>query len=170
MLYVVSATSRHTRWLGRFLREADRVEIAAATNGRDPTAVLEDSRSMSSEAYTVILDRVPVGIFGVVPFADRAAIWLLGSELMVSRELEFLRGCREFFTQITTRHPHCVNNTHADNVVHHKWLRWLGCKFGDDVLINGHRFRSFSYVRTSNDRIGGRGRGIGRGIPSGQGE
>ena len=152
MLYVIPATIRHARRMGRFLREADKAEARALRPDLDPTELLISSIMLSDQCYTVMLDSVPVGMLGSTDLCGDLApsLWLTGTDLLTARQFEFLRGAPEFLERITRKHDLYQNYAHAENEVHLQWLRWMGCELVREVQLNGHPFVEFTYVPPRN--------------------
>jgi len=112
------------------LRQADLDEIKAGS-GWNPYLALLVGIDASKECYTATIDGEPVAIFGVCgdenPSVGR--IWLLGSDIIKSHRIDFLRKSIEWVKHFQELYPVLYNNIDARNHVHIRWLQWLGFTF-----------------------------------------
>jgi hypothetical protein len=78
-------------------------------------------------------DGRPMGMWGVVPQrSDVGAIWMLCTDDLVRDRLNsmrFLREAKVHLDQVQRRYKVLFNLADARNVVHIKWLRWMGFTF-----------------------------------------
>lgn len=88
------------------------------------------SIAVSKECYTVADTWGGVAhiIFGIVTEPE-PTVWLLGTNQGQRDCAWILHECREFYTEFFQRWPSTVCYTAPENVVHHRWLRWMGFKF-----------------------------------------
>lgn len=67
--------------------------------------------------------------------AQDGLIWLLATSVLVKHQMAFLRRCRPVLEHLYEESG-CEllwNHTHKPNIVHHKWLKWLGFTFLREV-------------------------------------
>lgn len=110
------------------LREADRLEIAAAS-GRPPAVELRHSLKVSAEAWAGTVDGVAACIFGVGVLSLLGGIaspWLLGSDLIERHAFAFARRNRKMVRRWSEAFPVLSNFIDARNTVSIRWLGWLG--------------------------------------------
>ncbi|HEY5797660.1 MAG TPA: hypothetical protein VIU82_21870 [Bosea sp. (in: a-proteobacteria)] len=144
-IQIVPARASHLRTIARRMRQADRDEIAAAS-GRAPLQAMAYSLRKSSIARTALIDGVPEVMFGVGDInilAGVGAPWLLGTDAVERHYVAFLRGSVGWRDQLLRRYPVMRNFVDARNRASIRWLRWLGFKLSDPVLLRGHEFHLF---------------------------
>lgn len=107
--------------LARVMRPADADEVFAAV-GLSPLAGAMTSLSASQEAYAGLVDGNIAVLFGV---AEQAP-WLLGSDLVASVPISFLRRNRAVVEHWNQTYGRLENHVDARNVTSIKWLEWLG--------------------------------------------
>jgi hypothetical protein len=115
----------HAYDLAEALREADRLEVEAAT-GRDVLPVLIESIETSSEAWAVHVDGRLLCVWGVVPLEESllgrvGAGWLLTTDLVERYAKAFWRLCLRLLPGLLERWDLLVN---AIDVRHEKAIRW----------------------------------------------
>jgi len=157
MLYLMPATRRHARLIGPHLRPADKQEIQAVT-GEDPVAALYHAIDLTPEPWTVMLDRTPVGMGGVVPNEPGVGIgWLVGTPAMTANPSEFARAGAYFLEQVFRPFEIVTNYIDIRNTVHIRWLRWLGCEFHEVIPMGpeSRPFRRFTLVPSRCRHAGG---------------
>jgi hypothetical protein len=156
MLYYVNTTNTHVRQIAGNLRSDDLQEMAALEGNADHVhARLQASRLASFECCTVMIDGVPAGLFGVYwigrhpdepeTVKPEPGIWALGTELMTSRPVEFLRTAREVIDRWLHRYGDLHGYIWSGNTVHIKWLESLWASFSDTIQApaSGEPFRRF---------------------------
>jgi len=136
------------------MREADRLEVHAAA-GKTPGQALAFSLRKSSFARTWIVDGRPELMFGVGDLnvlAGSGAPWLLGTDVVLAHQTEFLRSSLEWRGQLLRRYSILRNFVDARNEVSVRWLRWLGFSLSDPVEHRGHTFYIFE-LRSADVRL-----------------
>jgi len=133
------ATASDPKDLAPHLREADLMEIAAAS-GDTPKTALEKGFRGSTLCYTVEEGKLgPIAMFGVTPDLEVyeksgvkfGYVWLLGADEVVSSPKEFMRLSREWVTRLFNTFEFLANFVDARNAVHVRWLKSMGFKFTD---------------------------------------
>jgi hypothetical protein len=127
------------------LRQADLQEIQAAS-GLDPIQALREGAQKSVPSCTIIGNiGYAAGMFGVVPEGDFGRIWMFGSDELTKPPLsrQFLRECRDFVNVMERPYLAIGNYIDARNMVHIRWLRWLGFTFIRRVPNYGFEQREF---------------------------
>lgn len=113
------------------LRAADADELRA--NGREPLAGLRRAAAVSAQlsAITEPCGR-PLALFGFVDLGNGAACpWLLGSDDLVDRHRGwFIRNSQTIVRSGDHRWGHFWNRVDARNILHIRWLRWVGFGVG----------------------------------------
>lgn len=176
---IVPARPEHIRTIARRMREGDRREVEAAS-GKTPGQALVFSLRKSSLAWTWTIDGRPEMMFGVGDLnilAGVGAPWLLGTDVVLNHQMEFLRSSIEWRNQLLRRYSVLRNFVDVRNEVSVRWLRWLGFSLSDPISHRGHEFMVFELrsddVRTnhgSGDRIDDHGRGRHRAAVAGVSE
>lgn len=148
---VVKARPEHIRTIAKRMREADRLEVYAAA-GKTPGQALAFSLRKSSVAWTWIIDGRPELMFGVADLnilAGVGAPWLLGTDAVLSNQMEFLRSSHEWKNQLLQRYSTLRNFVDVRNDVSIRWLKWLGFSILEPIEHRGHRFHIFE-LRSSD--------------------
>lgn len=120
------------------LRDADMLELIEAN--LEPELALEMGLAMSQpHAFTVTVDEVPAAMFGVCPDprypdADAGVVWLLGTDRILNIRRQFLRESLDWIDEIASQYSVLGNSVHCANLVHIRWLKWLGFTF---IKANG---------------------------------
>ena len=131
--------------LAPHLRMADLQEIQAAS-GQPPITALLVGAEQSAPSCTVIGNSGKVaGMFGVVPEGDFGRVWMLGSDELVAPPLsrQFIRECRQFLAFMERPYLAIGNVIDARNVVHIRWLKWMGFTFINCIPEYGIERRPF---------------------------
>ncbi|WP_339084245.1 phage protein Gp13 family protein [Hyphomicrobium sp. ghe19] len=147
---IVPARPAHIRTIARRMREADRLEVHAAS-GKTPGQALAFSLRKSSVAWTWLVDGRPEAMFGVGDLnilAGVGAPWLLGTDVVLAHQMEFLRRSREWRNQLLQRYSTLTNFVDVRNEVSVRWLRWLGFKLSEPITYRGHDFYVFELRST----------------------
>jgi hypothetical protein len=132
---VKSAYTRPTRvadipYVAEYMREEDVAEVQAFS-GHTPQESLLHSFFQGNPCMTMIgRDGRPMGMWGVVPQrSDVGAIWMLCTDDLVRDRLNsmrFLREAKTHLDRVQQKYRVLFNFADARNVVHIKWLRWMG--------------------------------------------
>lgn len=138
--------------LAPLLRAADAAE--AAVFGLDPETALSNGLKHSDICLTALdYNMVPMAMYGVAPVPGAphiGAVWLLGSDEIEHSSKLFARYSRDALAALFNAVPYqaLYNVTHGKNVVHHRWLRWVGFQFQEcPVIVNGEPFYAFIKLR-----------------------
>lgn len=110
------------------LRDVDAAEIYA-TNGRtDIDAVLYDGVKVSSLIWTIDIDGVPAGLFGVAPTAAHAigVPWMLGTPALERAPGQLTKKGRVYVARMREAYPTLINFVDARATKSIGWLRLLG--------------------------------------------
>lgn len=132
MSYATPTIPDHLKVLAATMREADRVELAASS-GSSPLEALEEGYVHSPKCMTILTDQGDVvGIFGVAPNSMDRLIghpWMLASDHLDSIRMTFLRQSKMYLDGLGGGYQLLMNCCDKRNLVHIKWLRWLGFSF-----------------------------------------
>lgn len=116
------------RFIAENLREADRAELKASSDG-DPEEIPMESYGLSTRSW-LILDRtnLPVGIFGVAPALAPGVgiVWLLGTPGIEREAVAVARQTRKFVAEMHQDYPTLWNFVDARNELAIRWLLWSG--------------------------------------------
>ncbi len=110
------------------LRPADKLEL----RGHDAEEALHAGLVGSREPYTIEHEGHPIGMFGVTPATDNhlvGYVWLLGSKEISDIRWEFLRHSKTWLNRIAQPFDMVCNTVHAENTLHHRWLKYLEFRF-----------------------------------------
>jgi len=128
MVKIVPSVITDCQEIAENMREQDRIELELS-NGYAPLQALVLSHAMSQECNTVLLDDVPVGMFGVVPNGMFSAPWLLGTKELEKLPITLVKIGKQWVEETNAKHPLLINYVHKDNTVAIEWLKHLGFKF-----------------------------------------
>lgn len=149
MDFVRPATIQDARDLAPRLRPADVQEIWAAT-GESPEEALIMGVKLGRPALSFVDPRGELaGMFGVTPLSDPlvGAVWMLSSPAIERYPVHFLRRCRGWIEQFHDAYPVLMNYVDARNVVHIRWLKWVGFQFLRLVPYGVQRMPFYEIVR-----------------------
>lgn len=147
MQYVRPVNSGDISHIAEHMRPEDVKEVQAL--GHDPYSALRVGYKHSVICSTLVdPDAVPVAMLGVVPSIHSkhfGSIWLLGTPGIEKFGYRFLRYSKQVLDDYYDKTGFEVfyNYTHEDNIVHHKWLKWLGFRFLRKVNLGSSVFIEF---------------------------
>lgn len=117
------------------MRQADVAEVKAGL-GCDPHETLVYCFFLGQPCKTLVSwTGKPMGMWGVVPdgkYPEAGRIWLLGTDELVEDRVNrtrFLRQAKQEVDALCAEYQVLFNFMDARNVVHRKWLRWMGFTF-----------------------------------------
>lgn len=73
---------------------------------------------------------------------------MLGTDVVLAHQMEFLRRSREWRNQLLQRYSTLTNFVDVRNEVSVRWLRWLGFKLSEPITYRGHDFYVFELRST----------------------
>ncbi len=139
MGHIVKATEDHAHALAGLLRPADVAEIDALTGNAPLPVLLDMARYCDAWAMFSAAGEL-AGMCGVDPVHGRGGqVWMLGSEVLERRQVEFLRASRAWVAAQGGRFQVLFNLVDARNTRHIVWLRWLGFTVSDTPIPAGAR-------------------------------
>lgn len=145
MEYVIPTKSEHIHYVADRMRMEDEVEVRVY--GLSPYSGLLRSVEQSSRCMTLVSkDGEPAAILGVCRTANPQfdMVWLLGTDLIDQYPMTFLKHSKEVLQSLYRPGCDCLwNYVHKDNLMHRKWLKWLGFVTLREVQINDHTFLEF---------------------------
>jgi len=125
---VEDAALSDLKYLAKNLREEDTAELYAAS-GKNNWTVLRYSLRASDIIKVGFANQVPFVVWGTVPAPTGAAIWMVGTDGIITHSREFLRRSKGLRDDLHKKHPLLWNYADVRNTVHHRWLRWLDFSF-----------------------------------------
>jgi hypothetical protein len=133
-IQIVNAKAEHIEHIAANVREADKQEMKDYAN-MTPLQALEISfYNSKGEAWTGLVDDVPVTMFGV---GKPNWIWLIATKGLddpaISRK--FLINSKKYLKKILKRHPKIENYVSEMNERSIQWLSWLGAKFDEPEIM-----------------------------------
>lgn len=130
------------KFLSNNLRPEDTAELFAASGKSNIRCLVEGVRH-SDIIRIGYADGVPFVIWGTVPGPhDSAAVWMVGTDGIITHSREFLRRSKSLLKELHDAHALLFNFADCRNTIHHRWLRWLSFKFIRKVHY-GHENRLF---------------------------
>lgn len=148
------ATAEDVVYVACHLRKEDKAEIQAGS-GVHPIQALMHGYHDSDPCYTMIAKSGnPFGMFGVVEHPEDpsiAFIWMLATDEIEENKIAFGRGSKKFIEELSQRYRILQNSADARNVLHLKWLKWLGFTF-TTVSTQGVEGRPFvEFIKVNSD-------------------
>lgn len=122
-----TATAQDAAYLAPRLREQDVQELWRVGH-RDFLDVLLTSIAASDEAYTILAELEPVGVFGVAPATEPGVgiPWMLASDGLLSVRKDFVRYGFQIVEDFNSRYPLLTNVVWRGNSVSRRWLAYVG--------------------------------------------
>lgn len=148
---IVPAGMDHIASIAARMREADRVEVWAASRST-PHQALMTSIQNSAWAMTALIDGEPEAMWGVATLnilTSTGAPWLLGTDAVEKNFRQFLRQSVQWKEKLSAEYQVLMNFVHEDNEVSKRWLRWLGFTLYEPFELgpDGELFRMFEMRR-----------------------
>lgn len=133
------------------LRAADVAELKAFS-GEGPLEALLSAFGDSHYTYCIEHDGEPIAIYGGVTVHEGyiGCPWMLGTDGIKTHWVWFLRHSNEIVESIHKHYRLLINFVDTRNVVHIRWLRWCGFKFGkvrENFGVEGRPFQLFMRFR-----------------------
>ena len=150
VLTVLTARQSDVDFLAPRLRLADRAELLAAGSA-GPREALQEGFDVSEPCLVAVADGDPIALFGVAPVdgleGGYGSPWLLGTPGIEDHYRAFARASRDWLVRLQVLYPVMSNLVDSRNLVHVRWLDWLGARWGGKVLHNGVVFRQFWFTQ-----------------------
>ena len=111
------------------LRPADETELRAL--GCVPGMSLMRGLQ-GEECYSIVLDGKAVAMFGINPLPDDprfGVVWLLGTTGLSKIRKQFVQMSSKVVDALAFGYDFIGNCVHERNLVHIRWLKWLGFSF-----------------------------------------
>lgn len=121
------ATLEDAESIACYAREADINELWAAAKSTPLTTMVRGMEH--SEAWTWLIDGVPVCMFGVTPLSilgGYGSPWLVGTHEIDSHAWAFLHSSRAGILELFEQWGHLQNFVDARNTKAIRWLKYLG--------------------------------------------
>ena len=153
-LSLIKSLPEHAEQVADNMRKAD-VRECYIHHLSPLEALTEPFAIDGSVTYTLKLDKIPIGMCGTVPTkANKARVWLLGTDGITNNFRPFLRGCRPTIELLQATYYSIENYVPADHHDTIMWLAWCGFTFDEHLYeIQGHTFMRF--VRCALDKNNG---------------
>ena len=155
MGYVRETIPKDIFQLENKLRKADKEELFKAT-GKDPKIVLRNSYILSTECFSIVCNCKPkekvIGVFGVVEHGGNGIIWMVGSDLLVTKKhsKKFIRQTKKWVDSLNDRYPLLFNAVDKSNTVHIRWLKWSGFTFINEKPWGAFGLPFIEFARIKN--------------------
>jgi len=142
MRWIGTPTDEHVRLMVENIRQQDAVE-AVRYGYKTPAIAIEASMIESEKCYAVVLDDMPMALFGVIPFdVNSGWPWLVTSSLVEKHKRMFMSLSRMFVGRMICRYDHLAFAIDVDYERALRWARWCGFLLSEptDLFNNGHMF------------------------------
>lgn len=150
--YVRTSVASDVEFLADRMRDEDVEEVRASNH--TPLDALSLGLKISHPCYTLLdFSGTPFAMVGVAPSPLEGAglIWMLGTKGIESVRFTFLKYSKYALQRIydECEYELLYNYSYAKNSLHHQWLRWLGFKFLNKVVMppNGEQFYEFARLK-----------------------
>ena len=129
------------------LRPEDIREVEAVT-GSPPAPILMEHAIASSDRAWTLTDSGgrPAAILGTQPVFDQPSmgyVWMVGTDLLRSHRIEFLKGSRKNLLEVYGPYDLLTNYVDERNELHVSWLKWLGFSIIGRLEAYGAQGRPF---------------------------
>lgn len=130
------STLSDAQFVGVRLRSEDQREIATASGSTDFPAILTRCMRKSKPCFTIYTpEKKPCAMFGTIPKVEFAQIWMVCTDDLLPYSRDFLRQSVAWWARFHQKYPVLWNIVDTRNTVHIRWLEWVGCKFGETLLV-----------------------------------
>jgi len=156
--HVRPAVPGDVAYIAEHIRGDDRMELEAGGH-TDPLACLIECYERTERPFTGVWDDKPCALFGIVRTRHRAFVdgaflqrgigapWLLGTDGIIEARWQFARESRKWLDVVSDGYDLLENHVHSRNIVHIRWLKWLGFTFGPEIPYpSGETFHRFYKV------------------------
>jgi hypothetical protein len=139
--------------IARFMRQADRDEVTAASGSHDFEAVLHACVSVSEDTLMgVTPEGEAIGLFGVVTvslLSNKGSPWMLCTDSAHLHQRALVRGGRAYSVAMLEQYERLENHVDARNHRAVAWLQRCGYTIGEPVPYGplGMPFHPFSMTR-----------------------
>ncbi|WP_419810805.1 hypothetical protein [Bacterioplanoides sp.] len=135
-LHLREPLPEHIHYLSKHLRESDADEVRSASGEYSLWKTLDAAVNASYECHVAVDDDgIPVAVFGVAPYGEFAAPWLLGTDSLLQHRRELMSWGRSFVQRWLEEHRQLMNFVDKRNAVSIRWLKRLGFTIGKEVLL-----------------------------------
>ena len=139
------ASAEDVDYLAPRLRQQDLEEIHPMHTAHDSLMI----GLVSGDAYTLLVDDKPVGVFGSCEVDEGLlSIWLVGSDSILKIRRDLVAYGKLFANTLIGDYPYGSNAVWEENLVSRRWLEHLGAKFEEPVIIEGKNFLPFKIYPT----------------------
>ena len=153
MLYYEPLTSTDfTEEWSSVLRLQDQMELGALNQSKDYIKnAIANILQKSHYNYVLYKDDTVLSIFGVRNIEDGIGMpWFLSAEIPKSVNCQFLKLSKKIVGRFQEKYDILYNYTLYDNMVSHKWLKYLGFQIIYDNVIkkcDGRKLVRFEWRR-----------------------
>ena len=152
--FITTATIPHVSFISKNMRADDLMELKAVGKINPYQALMAGYLSSRPFCYCGMMDSTPFTLFGVVPVSrnpDIGSIWLLGTDVLTEKvPISFLRWSKKFLPEMIEPYDMVCNMVHEKNVVHVKWLKWLGFKFIRKIIYGPSNETFLEFARLNH--------------------
>jgi putative methionine-R-sulfoxide reductase with GAF domain len=129
MPYLRKAVLEDCACLAANMREADRMEVKAAS-GLTPYQALLMGYVNSEICVSIVDDDSTIlGMFGVVPTSvspSTGAVWMLAAKELLKYSKRFAKESRQWVDAVQSGYDLLYNTIDERNTVHIRWIQWCG--------------------------------------------
>lgn len=145
---IVEAKLHHVNHVAENLREADRVEASYINKHHTPVDQVKQSAANSSILLAGESGGEAVALAGVVRTdQDEVGVaWMVTTDWVYDNATTFLRRSGDVLDEMYSAGDWLtfVNLVHTSNLLHERWLTWLGAQWHPKIQkFNGAYFRAF---------------------------
>lgn len=126
--FVRPSVIEDVQYLADHIREEDRQEIWHISR-KTPLEAFQSGYDVSEPPFTIEWKGVPVAMFGVSGEGTVGVPWMLATDDLKRIKKDLLRECRGYVNDMLKKYPFLTNQVWAENIIHIRWLIWLGFTF-----------------------------------------
>lgn len=128
---IVKATDEHLKYLALNMRDCDKNEVYIAS-GMNPYDALVYSCNVSDECNIILIDGIPLAVYGKVTDDDNnAVVWLVGTNEINNNKKSFYHITLKQIKKYLKKHDVLYNYVYRENSTSINWLKKVGAIFDE---------------------------------------
>ena len=146
---IYPSTYEDALYLAANMREMDKMEVAA-TDGKDPLSVLEDTLGLPGEHLTAWHGDEIIAMFGCVDALNGVGVpWMLGTDNLPNHGKAIMTLAPQYVGKWSQQYETLHNFVAQKNSVAVRWLKRIGFEMHEVHNFGGLTFLRFSMVNNN---------------------